>query len=115
MFDIGPFTEISGESFRVNELPTRPYEKNDSVHIRISFERDLDKIIIERTAYGILDMLGDVGGLNDALKAIAGFFIAILQYNVFENYMVSLMYKEQKPVFTKKYKVEQKSQLSNPL
>ena len=91
---MGPLTEVSGESFGIKELTTRPYEKNDNVHIRISFERDLNKINIERTAYGILDMLGDVGGLHDALKAICGFLVWILQYNMFENYMVSLMYKE---------------------
>ena len=112
LFDIGPFTEIGGDSFRIRELPTRPYEKNDSVHVRVSFERDLDKINIERTAYGVLDMLGDVGGLNDALTTLCGLLVWLIQYNAFENYMVKLMYKEQKPVIQKLYTIEQKSDLS---
>ena len=78
LFDIGPFTEIAGDSFKINELPTRPYEKNDTVHIRISFERELNKMQMERTAYGILDMLGDVGGLNDCLKALGSFVVGLL-------------------------------------
>ena len=31
---------------------------------------NLDKTVGERTVYGILDVLGDVGGFNDALKHI---------------------------------------------
>ena len=69
-------------------MPIRPYEKVDDVHIRISFERDLDLINIERTAYGVLDMLGDVGGLNDALVTLFGLLVWFIQYNGFENYMV---------------------------
>ena len=75
---MGPITELGAEMFHIAELPTRPYEKFDSVHIRISFERDLNKKNIERRAYGILDMLGDVGGLNDALTVIGAAFAALL-------------------------------------
>ena len=75
---MGPITELGTEIFHIAELPTRPYEKFDDVHMRISFERDLNKINIERTAYGILDMLGDIGGLNDALTVIGAAFAAFL-------------------------------------
>ena len=43
-------------------------------------------------------MLGDVGGLNDLLKSFAAFFISILQYQIFDNYLVSQLYKEQKNI-----------------
>ena len=95
LFDFGPFSEVVGEIFDIKELPTRPYEKNDHVHIRISFERDLNKMHMERTAYGILDMLGDVGGLNDALKVLGCWALGLIQINALENYLVSLLYQEQ--------------------
>ena len=84
--------------FLTDLMPIRPYEKDDRVHIRVSYERDLDKVNIERTAYGILDMLGDVGGVTEAFFAIGTFIISIVQYQVFDNYLVSHLYKEQKPV-----------------
>ena len=34
------------------------------------------KLIINRQTYGILDWLGDIGGLNDALTLIVKIFIA---------------------------------------
>ena len=67
-----------GETFDIKELPTRPYEKNDSVHTRVSFERNLNKLVLERTAYGILDMLGDVGGLLEILKALGWGLVALI-------------------------------------
>ena len=78
LYEMGPFTEVGGETFTIEELPTRPYEKNDNVHVRISFERDLNLAKLERTSYGILDMLGDVGGLNEALQVLCGFLVSIL-------------------------------------
>ena len=61
-------------------MPIRPYEMNDYVHIRISYERDLNKTVIERTVYGLLDMLGDVGGLTEALFSIGLVLISFFQY-----------------------------------
>ena len=72
----------------MNELPIRPYERDDSVHIVISFERDINMKNVERTVYGFLDMLGDIGGVAQALIAIGTLTLAILQYQVFENYLV---------------------------
>ena len=80
---MGPLTEVNGETFRIEELPARTYEKNDNVHVRISFERNLNQTKLERTAYGILDMLGDVGGLYEALQVLCGLLVSILQYNAF--------------------------------
>lgn len=43
-------------------------------------------------------MLGDLGGLIDALVVIGWGFLGIFQFQVFENYLVSLLYKEQKAI-----------------
>ena len=39
-------------------------------------EHDASLTQIERVTYGLLDWLGDVGGLLDGLKLIGGFFVA---------------------------------------
>ena len=43
----------------------------------IAYERDTNKINIERTVYGFLDMLGDVGGVAEAFLAIGTLTIGI--------------------------------------
>ena len=58
----------------------------------------MNKHTIERSTYGLFDMLGDVGGLNDLLKSFGAFVVGILQFQVFENYLVSQLYKEQKNI-----------------
>ena len=81
LFDIGPLTAQEGDIFDIKELPTRSYEVHDpsrDVQIRISFERDLSLTSLERTAYGILDMLGDIGGLFDALLVIGAALVGLI-------------------------------------
>ena len=52
--------------------------------------------IHNRQIYSILDLLGDIGGLFDALKAIASIFLSIiftLTGNPIEEFLISLVYK----------------------
>ena len=88
--DLGHATHIDEQAFHLVELPIRPAEKpDDNVHFRISYERDLNLRVVERTTYGILDMLGDVGGVSGMFFSIGLFLVNILQFQAFENYMVS--------------------------
>lgn len=53
--------------FGINHSTTRPYEFPDSVHCQITFELNLDLKVIDRQVYSVLDWLGDIGGLVEAL------------------------------------------------
>lgn len=101
---LGPITEIEGAIFNVKQNTRRPYEFDDDVHIVISYEFDLNLYRVDRDAYNILDWLGDIGGLKEALTIVLSTFIAVFNYNTFENYMVAQLYR----VETKKDKTHRR-------
>ena len=101
---LGPITEIEGAIFNVKQNTRRPYEFDDDVHIVISYEFDLNLYRVDRDAYNILDWLGDIGGLKEALTIVLSTFIAVFNYNTFENYMVGQLYR----VETKKDKTHRR-------
>ena len=72
---VGHFTEEEEMIFTITPVKTRPYEYRDSVHLSISYERRLDLFRVERDVYNMLDWLGDVGGLRDALFMIGAFIL----------------------------------------
>ena len=63
------------------------------MHVRLSFERDLNEIHIEREVYGLLDLLGDVGGLGEAVFILFAIAVNLKSFKGFENFMVSHLYK----------------------
>ena len=71
----------------------RPYEYYDDVHIAIAYEFDLNLYRIDREAYNLLDWLGDLGGLKEALIIILGFIFGLFNYHTFEDYLVSQLYR----------------------
>ena len=75
----------------------RPYEYFDDVHIAIAYEFDLNLYRIDREAYNFLDWLGDLGGLKEALTIMLAFVYGIFNYNKFENYLVSRLFRAETP------------------
>lgn len=59
----------------------------------ISIEFDLNQYRIDREAYNLLDWLGDVGGLKEALMMIGIGLLSIFNYNSYDNFMVSKLYQ----------------------
>ena len=54
-------------------------------------------MLYSRAVYTLLDLLGDVGGLTDALKLIGSIVVAVLSDGGFSNYLISkLFYKYKK-------------------
>lgn len=90
---LGPITEIEGSIFGIKANTRRPYEFPDDVHTIVSYEFDLNMYRIDREAYNTLDWLGDLGGLKEALAIVFGAVITLFNYNKFENYMVSELYR----------------------
>ena len=63
----------------------------ENLILEVSITRSPNFVIHKRTIYGPLDLLGDVGGLADALIAIGGVVIALLQFlggNRINNYLI---------------------------
>ena len=59
------------------------------------FEFDLNLYRIDREAYNMLDWLGDLGGLKEALKIILTFIFVVFNYHTFQDYLVANLYKEE--------------------
>ena len=63
----------------------------------IIIEYNLDQIVIARDGFKLLDLLSDVGGMQSILISIVGYILAIVNYNLLDNFMVSRLYKIAKP------------------
>ena len=70
-----------------------PYEKDDIVQMDITFEMNLNQLVIARDIYTFLDFLSDIGGTQGMLISGVALFMAFWNYNMLENYMVGKLYK----------------------
>ena len=77
MLQVGDYTQDDNLIFTVKEMKIRPYEYDDLIHLSISYEFNLDLYRVDREVYNMLDWLGDVGGLRDALFIIGGAIMSI--------------------------------------
>ena len=59
----------------------------------VTIEMNLDIIDMKRQGYDLLQLLSDIGGIQAILMSGFAFFVSIWNYNFFENYMVSRLYK----------------------
>ena len=73
-------------------MGSRPYEFPNNVHVSVTYELDLDLTVIDRQAYSVLDWLGDIGGLTEAIFFISGTFLILFNYRKFESMMVSYLF-----------------------
>ena len=75
--------------FEVTAGPTRLYDfpYPDTTQLAITYELNRDLQIIRRKVYGILDFLGDLGGLAGALRGLFTVVVLIFQYKVVLNYV----------------------------
>ena len=62
----------------------------------ISFELNLDQIFIMRKCYSIFDLLSDMGGMIGILTGFFSSVAGIFNFNNFDNYMVSRLFKVKK-------------------
>ena len=54
---------------------------------------NLDLTVIDRQVYNVLDFLGDIGGLAEALIYIFSFILAILNYEKFTTMLNRHLYR----------------------
>ena len=83
--------------FTIRKYDVLPYELTNNNWMSVSFEMDLNLIHIERKLYTVFDMLSDVGGLLGILTTIAAFLNTIWNFQAFDNFMVSRLFKIKRP------------------
>ena len=83
--------------FKVEEIKKRPYEFPNDIHLSITFELNSDLTVLNRQAYSMLDWLGDIGGLAEALFFLGGFLIAATNFGQLEIMLVQALYKTKQP------------------
>ena len=76
-------TEINHDIFEVEVTSVRPFEYLDRAHIAFTFEMNLNLLVTERTVYGALDFIGNVGGLYDGLLLFFGLIVSFLNYKFY--------------------------------
>ena len=62
----------------------------------VTFELDLNQKFIMRKSYSFLDLLSDIGGMIGILMGIFSSIVACFNFNNFDNYMVSRLFKVKK-------------------
>ena len=88
--------------FKIGEFTKRPFEFNNSVHISVTFEVDLDLKVIERQVYNILDWIGDVGGLGEGCFFISYTILGIIHFGALDNMIISELFRIDKSIDDKK-------------
>ena len=82
--------------FKLSEATKRPYEFENSVHISITFELDLDLTVIDRQVYNILDWIGDVGGLGEGCFFISITLLGIIHFGGVDNMIITELFRVSK-------------------
>lgn len=57
--------------------PIRMYDYFDNTQLAITYELDRDLFVIRRKVYGLLDFMGDLGGLAGALRGLFSVVVLI--------------------------------------
>ena len=95
LIQFGHLTEDNIDITIVKEFQTRPYEVDDDIWTSILYERDLDYHRVDREVYSILDWLGDIGGLYEAMSLICAGILYLFNFMSYDNYLVSELFKKE--------------------
>lgn len=70
--------------------------------MEITVEMNLDMVEIHRVGYTFLDYLSDIGGMQVLLLGGIHYFLAFWNYQFFDNYLVTRLYKLEKEKVSEK-------------
>ena len=73
--------------FEVMDKGFRLYDFPDDVQLALTFELSPDLLVIKRQVYGVLDLLGDLGGLASSLNTTFQGLIIVFQYKAAVSYV----------------------------
>ena len=63
----------------------------------LDFEMNPDQLFLEREVYTFLDLLSDIGGLQAVLGSALLFTLSLFNYQYFDEFMASRLYRIMKP------------------
>ena len=66
--------------FTLKKIENLPYEIPDKNWVSVTFEMDLNLMLVERKVYTVFDCLSDVGGLLGILVSCFSIFSSIWNY-----------------------------------
>lgn len=75
--------------FKMSEIGKRPYEFPDNVHVSVAIELQSDLTVLNRQVYSVLDWLGDIGGLSEALFFIGATVLMLFTFGSLEIMLVT--------------------------
>ena len=75
---VGDLRKDESKGFEIDVTETRVLPYNNRFQNAITFEMSMNRNEFTRTVYNIMDFMGDLGGLFNALALIFGTIIAIL-------------------------------------
>ena len=61
--------------------------------MRVIYQMNLNKKVLERTIYTSLDLLADIGGIQGILMSFFGIITAACNSTYFDEYLISKLYK----------------------
>ena len=85
---IGSFGQTAQRVFKFKEAGKRPYEFDNSIHLSITFEMELDLKVIDRQVYNFLDWVGDIGGLGEGLFFMSTTVLSIIHFGALDNQII---------------------------
>ena len=89
--------EIHQDLFKFKEMPRLPQEREENTQILITIEREFNVLSIERMAYTTFNLLSDIGGLSGIVMLFCRFVNTLWNFNAFDNFMISRLYKIKLP------------------
>ena len=79
--------------FKLESQVSRPMELFDSLIMSLSFEMNLDQVVIERNIYTMLDKIADIGGFMSIIMGGISFILAMFNYKNFEYNFLTNFFK----------------------
>lgn len=95
--EIADFDDLTaledGRVFSLIKQPVISYEKDKNAQVDITIEMDLNRKVISRNGYTLLDLISDIGGIQGMLISGVAIVVGIWNYNMIDNHLVSRLYK----------------------
>ena len=95
LLQFGDLTEEDVDFFTIETEKSRPLTFENMLFM-LRYEMSLTKFIRERTVYGVLDWMGDVGGFVDALRLLSFFFLFTFSFDPVNVFLVQQLFKYNK-------------------